>query len=193
MLRQGAPANASLISPEKKKDLFSGQVVMEEKMDGRLRVHKSGYFLLISEDLQVRRATEYSLPGRYAVLDVFDKRNEKFLNFGDRAMLMMDFLKNPRHLPLDYRNNGVFVVPVIAAGKFSEEGILNVSFPESEHAKDRAPAGIVLKKARETKIEEYVSAQLVSPDFYQKRGDQRVVGFNLIIPPAWFIREIMPL
>jgi hypothetical protein len=162
--------------PAKQMELIlSRGVAVEEKMDGRHTRSAKPPFIFFSEDLLTRKALFYRVPGRYAVFDVFDMRENVFLSPEARITLLRDLRCHPKHLPERLREGLMFPVPVLASGTISSVYLpqLLISSAYAAHpetGKLIAPEGIVIKPLRAMAPGEYVSGKLLAREFPYGQG-----------------------
>lgn len=68
------------VMPDKdRRYLFSGAVVVEEKMDGKQLIVEGRRYVFCAEDLWKRHSISYAVPARFMVFDMFDLENGYFL------------------------------------------------------------------------------------------------------------------
>ncbi len=146
--------------------LFSGRVIVEEKMDGKQSFIETDKFILWVEDLKVRHSIKYRIPGRYALFDVFDKSAGYFLDRSAKLQVWEDIQKGR----IDVGSSLIFPVPLIC--KSSELSLSSVHklVGISKYAIDRDGSrthmeGIVVKPDRHMYYIEFLAGKIVRTEF----------------------------
>ena len=163
--------------------LFSGRVIVEEKMDGKHTRCAKKPFVFFAEDMLKRKRVAYSLPGRYAIFDIFDLNDGLFLGPDDKMNLVTELANSRQHLlPPQFRQGRVFPVPYLASGIVSISD-LNELMKESAYAfypasGNRAPAeGIVVKPFMGMLADGHIAGKLLTRellDIYTSPPKQRM-------------------
>lgn len=166
--------------------LFSGKVIVEEKMDGKQSFIETDKFILWVEDLKVRHSIKYMVPGRYALFDVFDKSAGYFLDRPSKLQVWED-IKNGR---VNIGSTLVFPVPLlqISSGLSLEDLpalISKSSYAIDDDGNSTYMEGIVVKPQRYLYYNEFLAGKLVRREFAEGITDHylsKKFEYNIIDP-----------
>jgi len=155
------------------KELFDQEVLIEEKMDGKVTRFdtKKGMLRIFCEDLKHVHSIRYRIPARFAVFDIFDTSRMMFLSDDE-----MDdtFSAISRGIVKVHGPDGsnFFKIPVLAKGRFSMQDVPQfIEFSHYAIEKDSImPAwmeGVVIKPSRLLLLPELqrYGAKLVRKEF----------------------------
>ncbi|MGB9634887.1 MAG: hypothetical protein ACPL0A_00250 [Candidatus Micrarchaeia archaeon] len=99
------------MSEDSVRRLFEGNVVVEEKMDGKQSFIETRDYVLWVEDLRFKHSLLYHIPCRYALFDVYEKRTGRFLSPESKLGLWLDKIRKHK---IDIPENvHIFPVPVV--------------------------------------------------------------------------------
>jgi len=163
-----AKCKPETVMPESSvKQLFDRQrIIVEEKMNGTGVMFKAdkGRFYILAEDLLIYKpglTGRYSIPARYALFDIFDRKTKRFVSFLEKEDIFLKIKRNEISIS-EINSYNLFIVPLIAQGNyFKLEDIPQFLELPSRYAKDpatHAPTymeGVVVKPARSLFLLEY--------------------------------------
>lgn len=186
--------------------LLSGEVVIEEKMDGSTVSFFTDRFIIWAEDMRIRHTIKYRVPGRFFVFDVYDVQTGHFLPRDDKLevveqirrgkILVYLFFRGEKRFKI-VRTDPMMFVPVaeVARGVFKITDLYGLigksAYAYEEENGVVRPAymeGIVVKQNRPLFIMElsYSYGKVVREEFtqgiqehYRKR---RMPEYNIIDP-----------
>lgn len=151
--------------------LLEGQVIVEEKMDGKTSMHRGDRFIIFAEDLKYVHSLHYRVPARFAIFDVFDLARTLFLCRRHKEDVFNSIRRGT--IKIDGRNpSDFFLVPLVAEGIFKLEelpkliGISRYAY-DPETKGPVSMEGIVVKQDRDLLLPEfkYTTGKIVRSDF----------------------------
>lgn len=109
-----------IMSREDAEAMLAGEVVLEEKMDGKNTKHTGDKFIIFGEDLLRVHSIRYKVPARFAVFDIFDTTTNLFLPRSEKEMVFDSIRRGV--VKVDGRSpNDFFLVCLISRGRFTME------------------------------------------------------------------------
>jgi len=157
----------TVMSESSVKQLFDGQrIIVEEKMNGTGVMFKAdkGRFYILAEDLLIYKpglTGRYSIPARYALFDIFDRKTKRFVSFIEKEDIFLKIKRNEISIS-EINSYNLFIVPLIAQGNYFKLDDIPqfLDFP-SRYARDAVTGeptymeGVVVKPARALFLLEY--------------------------------------
>jgi len=97
--------------------LLSNKVFVEEKMDGKTTQFENSDFVIFAEDLKQTHSIRYRIPGRYALFDVYDKKDDVYLPRDAKEEVFKDIRHGLVHIE-GARWDSFFLVDLLANGVY---------------------------------------------------------------------------
>ena len=183
-----------MLSLRQVSDLLKGQVIVEEKMDGKPKDFSNSSYIIFAEDMKKQHTLFYILPGRYAIFDIYDKKRNVFV-FSEEKLELSNAIRGGK-----IKVDGVdpvlfFPTPTVTTGKFTMEELPKLiglsAYAHDRETKERmVMEGIVVKPDRDLFQEEFLSGKIVKAEFENgiKTHHLRMPARYNIINPSFEVR-----
>lgn len=172
--------------------LLSGEVLVEEKMDGKTEHFENSDFVVFAEDLKQTHSIRYRIPARYAIFDIYDKEEGVYLPRDAKEDAYRD-IKSGRTRLEGMEWGSFFLVDLLAKGiygvgdLFGIIGISRYAVDERGKAGGEYMEGIVVKRNFPQEPQDALSGKIVRCEFTGGIGENYLrlpYRANIIDPKA---------